>query len=547
MGEIRSDSPPEIDIRADDAPEEILKLWSLEHIARGSPLSLIPMRTSMRIGRLPNCEVHLETIPSLSRVHATLLYEPSLKRWKLNDSSSNGTFVNSRIVKEPVAINSGDVISFAQSSLTNDEGALLVQGPEDALPDEGEVDTTEFRNAAEAERRAIEEDLQRRKDARKAREFRQASMLKDKKQSEQLKETIAQEREERVKEDREAREALHEISWGIGDDEVGERIEEENMLNVLDYEELRKKGILTDKQEQMVAKLEQKQRKIEAMKAEKERLERKVCEDTGEDKDNSGLMTRIKQCNEKLEQREQDLLIGDEALRVALGMSERLNRAELCRRADKYDNNVFFDSDDDYFDQTKKAERSERQPQPKIETAETLSAKVALLEAQMIRLSADMVQHTQSSSADMDELDAFMAQNAESINKEKLDKNTQKKAEIEAELADTRRLLEIAKQCHDSSATPRPKRIAEEPAREAKRTMSTQDAIQAATEVFAQKNKEREALAGERRATAEREIAKEREEGETLPQSTLDPNVGGIQIPNTRKKKIYGVERPPDS
>lgn len=62
---------------------------------------------------------------------------------------------------------------------------------------------------------------------------------------------------------KEDQKAVQEVSWGMGDDEIGEMDveEEENVLQTLDYTEIREKHKLTEKQEQMVTKLEQKQKK----------------------------------------------------------------------------------------------------------------------------------------------------------------------------------------------------------------------------------------------------------------------------------------------
>eukprot|EP00397_Hematodinium_sp_SG-2012_P028214 GEMP01029697.1.p1 GENE.GEMP01029697.1~~GEMP01029697.1.p1 ORF type:complete len:607 (+),score=170.12 GEMP01029697.1:110-1930(+) len=548
---------------SDEVPEENLKDWSLEHIANGASIQVVPMRRRMRIGRLPECEVCISTIPAMSRLHAHIHFDLSAKRWRIRDVSANGTFVNARrVVKnEDTEISAGDVISFSNSSLANAEGALVVQGPEDAMPEEGEIDTSEFRLTTESARKAQEEDLKRRKDARKAREFRHRALLQAKKQSLEFKDSLQKKKAEMMMEDKKV---LHEVSWGMGaEDEIGDEDGDRGSIcNVLDYAEVRTKYELTEKQEQMVTKLEQKQRKIDNMVAEKERTERRICEDAGEDgaKNNAGIMSKIQQLMEKIEHQQLDLLVADEALRVALGIDERVDAAELKRRADEYDNNVLFDSDDDFFDHTKQTKVTPVAAKPQIETADTLLLKVAHLEAQIVRITADMAQSSESVSADMDELEAFMAQNARALGEEKREKNAGKKAELEAELAETKRILEIAQYCHDSSAKPKAKRVSSEaPVGEpaAKKTISTQDAINAASEVFALKNKERETLAAERKVAAASELAEDDDhetpssprassERQKTATSILDPSIGGIQVPGAPKpKKVYTVSRPP--
>jgi len=508
-------------------------------------------------------------IQTMSRVHALLCYDPAIQRWRISDASSHGTSVNAiRIAKkEYTTVNAGDVISFAKSSLSNAEGALLVQGPDDAKPEEGDVDTTEFRKEIEEQRKKQEADLQRRKEARKAREFRQAAMLRGKKNKDEIEKNLLKEKKEQANAVKEDQKVVQDVSWGMGDDEVGEMDmgEEDNVLQVLDYTEIREKHKLTEKQEQMVTKLEQKQKKLDNQIAEKERLERKLCEDQDEDGRNKKqfFATRLAELCPKIAEMEANLLAEDEQLRVALGLQNEVDSAERKRRITKFDNNVLFDSEDEFFDQTKVKSKSPQDARiDEVETAETLGAKVAALEAQIVRINADMISSKATVSDDMDELDAFMAQNQNALSKDKNDKFASQKEKIEAELAEMRKLLEIAQENNDADLKAKPQAQKKRPAPDLqhpeqppeKKTVSIPDAIQAAQNIFASKAREREAMASSRTASssssrpelpADIQTANDDEEiegsvklKETEDGFVLDEAAGGLQLSGKEEKGL---------
>jgi hypothetical protein len=68
---------------------------------------------TLRIGRLPECEVHIEDL-SISRQHATIRYEGD--RWLLADrGSTNGTFLNRvRLGDSEQALTQGNFVQFGE-------------------------------------------------------------------------------------------------------------------------------------------------------------------------------------------------------------------------------------------------------------------------------------------------------------------------------------------------------------------------------------------------------------------------------------------------
>ena len=60
----------------------------------------------LRIGRDPDCEIHLPSDPTVSRVHAVIRRE---RGWEITDNGSrNGTVVNGRRVSEPTPLRPDD-------------------------------------------------------------------------------------------------------------------------------------------------------------------------------------------------------------------------------------------------------------------------------------------------------------------------------------------------------------------------------------------------------------------------------------------------------
>merc|ERR1719443_1997233 len=146
------------------------------------------------------------------------------------------------------------------------------------MEEEGEVDLTQLREEAKAERRKADQDLARRKAAKKERLMREktrevvAKMYADKARQKQ------QQMQDEIEKDRGK---LHEVTWGMDADAVesnaldglsdeARKLLEPGDSGWIDPEKVRSHADrlgkpLTEKQEQIIAKFEQKKKKLESL------------------------------------------------------------------------------------------------------------------------------------------------------------------------------------------------------------------------------------------------------------------------------------------
>jgi DNA-binding NtrC family response regulator len=88
-------------------------LYSPDPAARGAT---IPLSTPLRIGRSEEAQLSLPSDPAVSRLHATIVQPPDGSALTIQDTSTNGTFVNGQRVTEAV-LRPGDVVRIGDTML----------------------------------------------------------------------------------------------------------------------------------------------------------------------------------------------------------------------------------------------------------------------------------------------------------------------------------------------------------------------------------------------------------------------------------------------
>jgi len=469
---------------------------------------------SFLVGRASSCDVCLEGLePKASRFHAVLQCrtdEPVLYVYDLG--SSHGTMVNGRRldprVYTPVRV--GEQLRFCAESASGKPSSCLavLSGPSEAMAEEGDVDLTEFRERVAQERaeheKAMEDDLTQRKEAKRQK-------LNVEAQRRFVVTNLAARARNDMQELREAeegdRQKLHEVTWGLSEDAVEQESditdEGQKYLDAhghLDLEQV-KSLTLTEKQVQMTAKVDQKQRRIANLNKEKSRLETKSAgggkRKKGEDDDffadddkpgvNEKDMEQLHRVEEKLDKAEEELGEMTANLLLSLGMKKAGKAARQLRkrRAEFFDTSLGTTEDDeDFFDRTAaksstavesgdrrngrcRADSQEEVAKQSVElvglptfdgveTLESLEAKKVILDAERARLLVKQVaeeakerQRTQAQEEE-DELDAFMAANVAELHQDRRAQLQRRLAGVDTRLKEAQVMLRVARRNSDN-------------------------------------------------------------------------------------------------
>lgn len=446
------------------------------------------------------CDVVLDAVePKASRVHAVLqCKEDSDELFVYDLGSTHGTLLNNKRIEPqthtPVAV--GHQLRFSSEG---SQCLVLVCGPEELMEEEGEVDLTELREEAQRERLAADQDLARRKRAKKER------MMKEKSRqavAEMYAEKARKKQEIMQEELEKDRTKLHEVRWGMDEDAVevtgdGLTEEAEKVLDKasdnswIDPEKVRNFKKLTEKQEQMVAKFEQKKRKLEALQKEKMKLEGRIKknamqassfnEDTEFDPlaskpDRSGPVSSEQHARveQKLITIQEDVVQESDKILISLGLkTAEMSEKQKKERAQMYDTNVMTNEDDDFFDRTaaprkgnnsqtvKRSANDEFSDLPQIgkdvETKESLQQKVKLLQSERAHLEAKIamtdIAIARYGATKEDSLDAFMMGNEQKLVVDRLAKLKVRQTVVKERLGEAMKMLTVAERNSSGEAS----------------------------------------------------------------------------------------------
>lgn len=468
---------------------------SLEFVVGGSVQrrqELASGKDFFLVGRhAKQCDVVLDAEPKASRVHAVLQCKEGTDEFFVYDlGSSHGTLLNNRRLEPktytPVAV--GHQLRFCA------EGSsclVVICGPDELMEEEGEVDLTGLRAEAAKEKREADQDLARRKAAKKERMMREktrdvvAKMYAEKAQKRMV---VLQEEAEKD------RTKLHEVTWGMDADaaenpacdglsEEARKLLEPGDSGQIDPEKVRSYKTLTDKQEQMVAKFEMRKKKLEALQREKGKLEGRIRKqslkasgdddtefDPGENKPDRGggnASENFARVEEKLYKVSEEVIQESDRILISLGLkTAEMSEKQKKERSQMYDTNLMGGEDDDFFDRCKvgpaKTKKGAVQGQsgedkefadlPRVgtgvETKESLEQKVKTLQSERAHIEAKVamteIAVAKYNASEEDELDAFMKANEKLLVTERLGKLKRRQAKIVEFLEEAMKMLTVA-------------------------------------------------------------------------------------------------------
>ena len=336
--------------------------FALEVLKTGTIIDTVDLsgRELFMIGRLPDtCDYTLDH-PSISRQHAAIQFKADGAAY-IFDLSTHGTRVNKRQLRPRVyaKLGVGDVIQLGQSSRL-----LIFQGPEELMPSrEGgwgykerpDANAPAVDEIAAAKAKMLAEKLQRDKDKREGRDSQPQGMH-----------LLLQRQAEGA-------------SWGFGDD-ASDDDEEEQSDAVSEARRVRDEGKLTEKQQQLLEKLEKRLTKIYNLKEEIRKIKAKreagaggkeketklremedaigVHDDSGGGVLTMGQLRAIERNEAQIKKHEADMLPQEEALaemlRVMLGdkAPASLLKAPVASRGSKAAGDDLDSDDDDFYDRT---------------------------------------------------------------------------------------------------------------------------------------------------------------------------------------------------
>jgi len=472
---------------------------SLELIVKGEVRARVVLDMKAKhfftVGRAKTCDIVLDGVePRASRIHCVLQGKAGCPELYVYDlGSAHGTLLNNAPIAprkfEPLRV--GSQLRFTADRRSASDCIAVVCGPESAMEQEGEVELDAYRSGAAkvhaARAKAIEEDLQRRIEAKRQRMLRESkrrACVSHFAEKGRLKMEAAQEAME------EDRKILHTVTWGMSEDAV----EPESNLSEgamklmdangrLDLEKVRAME-LTDKQQKLIATIDQKQRRLNNLERERIKHEGKCKSherkratkksdmsdefDDVPDMDPGGKSLELVQnLSMKIDSVEEDVSLQTDNLLLSLGLKKagEGGRRPKKKNVEMYDTNFASLDDDDFFDRVavqkataqdarEAATSSELAGLPmleKVENLASLEAKAVLFKAERAKLATRLVaeaskgERLQGPEETEDSLDAFMSGTVAELRKDRRERLELRMVAVEARLRQTEALLQVAR------------------------------------------------------------------------------------------------------
>lgn len=379
--------------------------YTIEILKNGSIVDTIPLkyRSFFVVGRLPVCDVSLEH-PSISRYHAIIQYrgesgeEGSVgeeRGFYVQDlGSTHGTVVNKNKIppKTYIRLKVGHVLKFGGSTRL-----FILQGPEFDEEEESEFTVTELKERARKQREELEKRMM-------------GAGSDDEEQDEE-----GENSEEKQNQSKRSKEDSG-CSWGMADDAIAEDENEENPFST-EFQEDQEAAYLKDPKKALQGFYDREGEELEFEYEEKSsgtwlcRIKLPVDDALGRQ-----LVAEVTNTGKKKEVMVQCCL---EACRMleARGLL-RQEAVSRKRKKKNWEDEDYYDSDDDTFlDRTGTVERKRNERMRKAgkieeraETYESLVAKLAAVEKQVVdaQKKLDSGRKDSSGSTTEDPLDAFM-------------------------------------------------------------------------------------------------------------------------------------------
>lgn len=361
-------------------------LYSLEVLKDGISLDEIPLspKPFYLLGRDDSCDISLAH-PSASRFHAVLQHNVSGTLHLYDLGSTHGSFLNGSMLKPHCfeRVYSGDMVKFAGSSRT-----YVVEGP-DNMQREDKMFSEDGHLLVQPTKRA-------------------ASHLQVNVRE------LEEQRRRQLEYEAEVRVRLQEVSWGLGEDAKEAAINPQDKIlyeDVLDLEQVKMRGDVTDKHLRQISLIETKRLKLDRLSHETTNIQRK--EDEQEKGLTSGQSRRLTETAQRIADLKEEIALEEESLRdMFLEPQGQQPRKPVESESDS----------DEYFD------RVIKHPKRQTEAAEVESYEAGLSEyltltgardLAVARLSAiDTVKET----GEEDEFEAFMRENRMEVEKESREK-----------------------------------------------------------------------------------------------------------------------------
>ncbi|CDW88843.1 fha domain protein [Stylonychia lemnae] len=378
------------------------------------------------------CDVFMEN-PTISRKHAIIQHKDTGDIFLYDLGSTHGTFLNKRQIppNQYIKLKLNDLIRFGQSTRM-----LILNGPEE-VEEEEQVDDGQPRKKIQIVSKRQNQDFLFKRRLDQLKKFHdQVNQLHDQKiqqlhgkDNEGVSWGMGFEEDEiaeyQRKQDEEGDENDDESREGNSDSDGDEDSDDD--VRLLNVEVLRQRDDLTEKQVQMLNKVEGIRRQLKKLLDKKTKL-KSESELEFDDKPIQGKLRGIdKKCNEMKEQLEKQEKKLKTSLKAKKNKPKKTNKDLEQETVFKYHNSD--DEEDEYFDRTKytqfnkKKQSYDQSNLQEVETYESLKLKLEQLFKQRQKITEEMQNQPSKSQGNLnqeekdeeDELDAYMKQNEDKI------------------------------------------------------------------------------------------------------------------------------------